>query len=134
MVSSPVLAVDPPDRLLTTHETCAYLRVSVATLYRLVKAGRLEPVRVSAKLYRFRLGDLTAYLQPAVIGGGIRPRPAAPTAELQAVARERIDAAIAAGALPAHPFPETIAHVADVVAGVDLGGRAPTRADRRAER
>ncbi len=123
-MASPVEAVDTPDRLLTTRETCAYLRVSTQTLYRLVRTGRLEPVRVSPKLYRFRLGDLGDYLQPAVIGGGIRPRmsPADPTAELQAIARERIDAAIAAGALPAHPFPETIARIADVVAASNGAG------------
>jgi excisionase family DNA binding protein len=60
-VASPVLAVDIPDRLLTTRETSEYLRVSIATLYRLVKAGWLQPVRVSPKLYRFRESDLRAY-------------------------------------------------------------------------
>lgn len=122
MTASPV-AIDAPDRLLTTREACDFLRISLATLNRLLREDRLEPVRVSARLYRFRLSDLVAYLQPAVIGGGIRPRtsPAAPTAELEAIARERLDAAIAAGAIPARPFPETIARIADVVAGV--GGR-----------
>jgi excisionase family DNA binding protein len=60
-VTGPNVAVEIPDRLLTTRETSEYLRVSIGTLYRIVKAGWLEPVRVSAKLYRFRESDLRAY-------------------------------------------------------------------------
>ena len=40
--------------------------------------------------------------------------------ELQAAARAQVDAAIAAGAIPARPSPQTIAAVADVVAAVDV--------------
>ncbi|MGP8160427.1 MAG: hypothetical protein ACLQGJ_04270 [Candidatus Dormibacteria bacterium] len=54
--------------------------------------------------------------------------------ELQAVARARLVEAIAAGAIPPRPSPQTIAHVADVVAGVDLGDRGRTRGGGRAGR
>jgi hypothetical protein len=54
---------------------------------------------------------------------------------LQAAAQIQLDAAIAAGAIPPRPSPQTIAHVADVVAGVDLGDRAAaTRSGGRAGR
>ena len=107
-VASPVEAVDTPDRLLTTRETCAYLRVSTQTLYRLVRTGLAGAGAGQSQLYRFRLGDLGDDLQPAVIRrrdssedqpGRLRPLSS------QAIARERIDAAIAAGALPATRSP-----------------------------
>jgi hypothetical protein len=49
-----------------------------------------------------------------------RRNAAATDVELQTAARVQIDAAVAAGAIPARPSPETIAAVADVVAAVHV--------------
>jgi excisionase family DNA binding protein len=59
-----------PDReLLTVNEVADELRVSSMTIYRLVKAGRLEAVRVG-KNYRIRRSALDTYLGGARTVGG----------------------------------------------------------------
>jgi excisionase family DNA binding protein len=48
------------DRLMTVAEVAAHMRVSNMTVYRLIKASRLQAIRVN-KSYRIRSSDLQAY-------------------------------------------------------------------------
>ena len=48
--------------LLTVASTCHLLRVSRQTVYRLVRAGQLNPTRVGERL-RFEPSDLRDYLE-----------------------------------------------------------------------
>ena len=59
------------DAFLTTEEVLAYLHVSVRTVYRLVKAGKLPAIR-AGRQWRFRKRDLDAWVAsqiPADAGG-----------------------------------------------------------------
>jgi excisionase family DNA binding protein len=49
------------DVFLTTEEVLAYLQVSVRTVYRLVKAGKLPAIR-AGRQWRFRRRDLDAWV------------------------------------------------------------------------
>ena len=55
------------DVFLTTEEVLAYLHVSVRTVYRLVKAGRLPAVR-AGRQWRFRKQDLDAWVASQIPG------------------------------------------------------------------
>lgn len=52
----------PRARLLTVAEVADHMRVSTMTVYRLIKSGQLNAVRVG-KNYRIRTTDLDEYLQ-----------------------------------------------------------------------
>jgi excisionase family DNA binding protein len=51
----------PDDVFLTTEEVLAYLHVSVRTVYRLIKAGKIPAVR-AGRQWRFRKRDIDAWL------------------------------------------------------------------------
>jgi excisionase family DNA binding protein len=51
-----------PVPLLTIDETAAYLNIERSTVYRLMRAGELNPSARVGKRWRFRLEDLDAYL------------------------------------------------------------------------
>ena len=55
---------EPPtlEPLLSVSTAAEYLAVSVRTVYRLIAAGELHPVRVGARL-RIEREDLRAYLE-----------------------------------------------------------------------
>jgi excisionase family DNA binding protein len=48
--------------LLSINDVAAYLRVTRATVYKLVAAGDLQSVRVGQR-FRFRPEDIDAYLE-----------------------------------------------------------------------
>lgn len=51
----------PRVELLTVNEVAAMMRVSNMTVYRLIKRGQLDAVRVG-RSYRIRRQDLVSYL------------------------------------------------------------------------
>lgn len=51
----------PDDVFLTTEEVLDYLQVSVRTVYRLIKAGKIPAVR-AGRQWRFRKRDIDAWL------------------------------------------------------------------------
>ncbi len=51
-----------PTAVLDSHEAAAYLAVSEASLYRLVRSGEVPHTRVGKSL-RFRIAELDAYLE-----------------------------------------------------------------------
>jgi excisionase family DNA binding protein len=64
------------DMYLTTEEVLEYLQVNLRTVYRLIKAGRIPAVRVGRQ-WRFRKGDLDAWLDSQRRGGRTASPPAA---------------------------------------------------------
>jgi excisionase family DNA binding protein len=48
--------------VMTAEEAAGYLRIAVATLYRLVNAGKVPGVRVG-RLWRFRRSQLDGWLE-----------------------------------------------------------------------
>lgn len=46
---------------MTTGEVCAYLKISIRTLYTLIKQGRLPSFKVGGQ-WRFRRGEVDKYL------------------------------------------------------------------------
>ena len=63
----------PRERLLTVAEVADHMRVSSMTVYRLIKAGSLQAVRVG-KNYRIRTSDLDRYLDSSSVDGGAEQR------------------------------------------------------------
>lgn len=61
------------ETFLTTEEVLEYLQVNLRTVYRLIKAGRIPAVRVGRQ-WRFRKGDLDAWLDSQRRGGRAQPR------------------------------------------------------------
>jgi prophage regulatory protein len=54
------------DKLLVSKDVCALLRVSEATLYRMVKRGDFPaPLRLGLRTVRWRESDVMRYLQNA---------------------------------------------------------------------
>lgn len=53
--------IDKEPRMMTTSEVAKYLRVSRATVYRLVKEGKIPVSRISKHL-RFRKGSIDRWL------------------------------------------------------------------------
>jgi len=49
-------------KLLLVSEVAEYLRVSTMTIYRLIRAGKIEAIRVG-RSYRIREGELHDYLR-----------------------------------------------------------------------
>lgn len=50
------------DRFLTSAEVAQRMDISLRTLWRMVRDGRLpQPIRYSRRLVRFRLSDLKRY-------------------------------------------------------------------------
>ena len=64
------------DSFLTTEEVLEYLQVNLRTVYRLIKAGKLQAVRVGRQ-WRFRKRDIDAWLE-AQRPRGIRTGASAP--------------------------------------------------------
>ncbi len=52
--------MEPDDRLLTVREVAEAMRVSNMTVYRLIKSGELDAIRVGRN-FRIRDSDLEAY-------------------------------------------------------------------------
>ena len=50
------------ETFLTTDEVLEYLQVNLRTVYRLIKAGKIPPVRVGRQ-WRFRKADIDAWLE-----------------------------------------------------------------------
>jgi excisionase family DNA binding protein len=79
------------DTFLTTEEVLEYLQVNLRTVYRLIKAGKIPAVRVGRQ-WRFRKGDIDAWLDSQRPRGGARPAPApAPVAAAVALPPRRSD-------------------------------------------
>ena len=61
-----ILQADPrskPD-LMTSQQVANRLAVSIRTLWRLVRAGKVpQPVRYNRKLVRWKTADLTRYIE-----------------------------------------------------------------------
>ncbi|MCZ7536359.1 MAG: helix-turn-helix domain-containing protein [Acidimicrobiia bacterium] len=55
-------------RLLTVREVADAIRVSTMTVYRLIKGGDLQAIRVG-KHFRIRETDLGSYLDARVVNG-----------------------------------------------------------------
>lgn len=51
-----------PSPLLKEHEAAAYLTISVATLQRLRKAGRIAHINLSERQIRYRKDQLDEYI------------------------------------------------------------------------
>ena len=58
--------------LLTVREVADAMRVSTMTVYRLIRAGSLPPIRVG-KHFRIRVRDLDQYLESQTYGGDAWP-------------------------------------------------------------
>ncbi len=54
-------------KLLTVEELMGMLRISRPTLYRLLKAGKLEPVRIGKRVL-FEMSDIRAFIDRAKTG------------------------------------------------------------------
>jgi excisionase family DNA binding protein len=48
--------------LLTTNEACAFLRIGVSTLYKLVRLGEIKKVTLRPKAIRFQRRELERYV------------------------------------------------------------------------
>lgn len=59
-----------PDDLLTTREVAERARVSTVTVTRWAKQGRLQGVRISERVLRFRRGDVDALLSSPIAEDG----------------------------------------------------------------
>jgi excisionase family DNA binding protein len=67
------------ETFLTTEEVLEYLQVNLRTVYRLIKAGKIPAVRVGRQ-WRFRKGDIDAWLDNQRPRAAARALPAAPAA------------------------------------------------------
>src|SRR5437016_14436648 len=77
------------ETFLTTEEVLEYLQVNLRTVYRLLKAGRIPAVRVGRQ-WRFRKGDIDAWLDSQRPRGGSRPAPAPAPRPATGAGRPRI--------------------------------------------
>ena len=59
---------DPISRLLTVAEVAAVIRVSRMTVYRLIRRGQLNAIRVGRN-YRVKEDDLQRYLKAQAVPG-----------------------------------------------------------------
>ena len=58
------MTIDAPRRWMTLAQAAAYTQLSLPTLRRAIKSGRLEAVRVNGgRVYRVRVEALEAYLR-----------------------------------------------------------------------
>jgi excisionase family DNA binding protein len=64
------MARDEPgiSRLMTVEEVASVMRVSRMTVYRLIRRGQLQAIRVGRN-YRVREDDLTTYLEASAVTG-----------------------------------------------------------------
>lgn len=62
------MARTPMSRLLTVAEVATVMRVSRMTVYRLIRRGQLQAIRVGRN-YRVREDDLAAYLDAQAVTG-----------------------------------------------------------------
>lgn len=53
---------DPEEPWINSYDACHHLGISIATLHRWVKSGKLKPKRTPGGVYRFRRSDLNALL------------------------------------------------------------------------
>ncbi|MBX3742603.1 MAG: helix-turn-helix domain-containing protein [Akkermansiaceae bacterium] len=56
-------AENPEEPWINSYDACHHLGISIATLHRWVKSGRLKPKRTPGGVYRFRRSDLNALLR-----------------------------------------------------------------------
>ena len=66
MPASPTSSSNEISRLLTVAEVAEVMRVSRMTVYRLIRRGDLQAVRVGRN-YRVRESDLSSYLDSQVV-------------------------------------------------------------------
>lgn len=52
-----------PMQLLTYNQACARLRISKSQLYRLMRAGEITPLKLSAQVRRISVAELDAYVR-----------------------------------------------------------------------
>ena len=64
--SQPLEAAQNADALLKIKTVTALTGLSVATIYRLIRAGEIRSIRRGPRCTRFRAGDITAWLQAQV--------------------------------------------------------------------
>ena len=50
-------------KLLTVKEVCELLSVSKTTVYKLIKEGKLHPIKLTPKATRFSMEDIEALIQ-----------------------------------------------------------------------
>ncbi len=55
---------DSDQPLLKAQEVCSLLRISLMTLHRMQRSGRIVPVRPNGRAVRFRLEDVKAIANP----------------------------------------------------------------------
>lgn len=63
MAGTDVRLSDGADEVVDADGAAALLRISVPTLNRLVRAGKIRVVRVGPRSTRFRIGDLNAFIE-----------------------------------------------------------------------
>lgn len=70
-MNTPITALPTPNKLLTTKEAAAFLKVSEAFLERdrCLKKPKIPFIRLSVRAIRYLLSDLEAYLIKNMIGG-----------------------------------------------------------------
>lgn len=65
--------MEPDDRLLTVREVAEAIRVSNMTVYRLIKAGDLNAIRVGRN-FRIRESDVDRFLDDRAVSSGFIAR------------------------------------------------------------
>ena len=86
------------DSFLSTEEVLDYLQVNVRTVYRLVKAGKIQATRVGRQ-WRFRRSDVDAFLARGTSG---RRRSAGPARVLVVDDEDSVRRVIATALIEAH--------------------------------
>ncbi|MFT4176846.1 MAG: helix-turn-helix domain-containing protein [Luteolibacter sp.] len=56
-------AVNPEEPWINSYEACRHLGISIATLHRWVKKGKLQAKRTPGGVFRFRRSHLNALLR-----------------------------------------------------------------------
>ena len=62
-LAQPLDAAQHPDALLRMRTVIALTGRSSATIYRLIAAGELTPIKRGSRCTRFRAGDITTWLR-----------------------------------------------------------------------
>lgn len=56
-------SADSEEPWINSYDACHHLGISIATLHRWVKSGKLKPKRTPGGVYRFRRSELNALLR-----------------------------------------------------------------------
>ncbi|MBE7156937.1 MAG: helix-turn-helix domain-containing protein [Rhodospirillales bacterium] len=59
------LAPYPPDALLTRRQVARWLAVSIATVKRMDRDGKLHPLKFNTRTIRYRASDVIHFLEQA---------------------------------------------------------------------